>query len=224
MNFRTAFLSILLLSGYGYVHAQHSGQGAGPPSPPIPLEVFAGNEYLNFQMIISKPFAPGSRFSFFNVTSFNGDYQNDEGENEYITQGLLNYEVFKGLSVATGATMHYRTGFRPTAGLNYVFGSRKWLFVLLPRFDLSDDYNFETFSLLEFKPPITKDIGLYTRIQGLYNHNTEQDFHDRSYLYFRVGLSYRKYQAGLGANFDRYGPGEIDTENYGLFIRAQIAN
>ena len=224
MNFRTALFSILILSGHRYIHAQHSQEGAGPASPPIPLEVFAGHEYLNFQMIISKPFAPGSRFSFFNVTSFNGDYENDEGENEYITQGLLNYEVLKGLSVATGATMHYRTGFRPTAGLNYVFGSRKWLFVLLPRFDLSDDYNFETFSLLEFKPPITKDIGLYTRIQGLYNRNTEQGFHDRSYLYFRIGLSYRKYQVGRGANFDRYGPKEIDTENYGLFIRAQIAN
>jgi hypothetical protein len=85
-----------------------------------------------------------------------------------------------------------------------------------------DVFNFETFALLENKPQLTDKLGLYTRVQGLYNHNTKQDFHDRSYLYLRAGLSIKKYQFGLGANFDRYGPFKINQENYGLFVRVEI--
>lgn len=194
------------------------------PNPPVPVEVFAGNNYLNFQMIVSKPFKQGSRFGFFDVTNFNGNYDNNLRKNEFLTQGLVNFEVYKGISLAAGATMNYVTGFRPTAGLQYLFGNREWLVVLLPRMDLRDDYNFETFGLVEYKPQLTKTLGLYTRVQGLYNHNTKQEFHDRSYLYFRAGLSYQNYQFGLGANFDRYGPMKVSGDNFGLFVRVLLNN
>jgi hypothetical protein len=194
------------------------------PNPPIPVEVFTGNNYLNFQMIVSKPFKQGSRFGFFNVTNFNGNYDNNLRKNEFLTQGLVNFEVYKGISVAAGATMNYVTGFRPTVGLQYLFGNREWLVVLLPRIDLRDDYNFETFGLVEYKPQLTKTLGLYTRVQGLYNYNTKQEFHDRSYLYFRAGLSYQNYQFGLGANFDRYGPMKVSGDNFGLFVRVLLNN
>jgi hypothetical protein len=201
---------------------QPPAHGTKPPSPPIPVEIFAGHSYLNFQMIVAKPLQESSRFGFFNVTNFNGNYDNDLRKNEFLSQALLNYEILKGFSLAAGATMNYMTGFRPTVGLQYLYGSRKWLVVALPRIDLRDDFNFETFALVEFKPQLTEKLGLYTRAQGLYNHNTEQEFHDRSYLYLRAGLSVRNYQFGLGANFDRYGPLKINGENYGFFLRAQI--
>jgi hypothetical protein len=194
------------------------------PNPPVPVEVFAGNNYLNFQMIVSKPFQQGSRFGFFNVTNFNGNYDNNLRRNEFLTQGLVNFEVYKGISLAAGATMNYVTGFRPTAGLQYLYGNREWLIVLLPRMDLRDDYNFETFGLVEYKPQLTKKLGLYTRVQGLYNHNIKQEFHDRSYLYFRAGFSYQNYQFGLGANFDRYGPMKVSGDNFGLFLRVLLNN
>lgn len=222
----TLFFAILLF--WNTAFAQHSDSlfKAVPkqPNPPIPVEVFAGNSYLNFQMIISKPFRQGSRFGFFNVTNFNGNYENNLRKNEFLTQSLVNYELYKGFSLAAGATMNYMTGFRPTAGLQYIYGDRKWLAVLLPRVDLRDDYNLETFALVEFKPRLTKTLGLYTRVQGLYNQNSKQEFHDRSYLYFRAGLSYQNYQFGLGVNLDRYGPMKISEENYGLFLRVLLDN
>jgi hypothetical protein len=220
MKFKSLIFSVATFFAVASVQAQE--QGAKPPSPPIPIETFAGNNYLNFQMIVAKPFQEGSRFGFFNVTNFNGSYDNNLQENEFLSQALVNYEIFKGFSLAAGATMNYKTGFRPTAGVQYLFANREWLFVLLPRFDLRDDFNFETFALLEYKPRLTDKLGLYTRVQGLYNHNTEQDFHDRSYLYLRAGLSIKNYQFGLGANFDRYGPFKVNGENYGLFVRVEL--
>ena len=59
-----------------------------PPkmSPPVPVEAFAGNKGLVFQMIVSKHFSPDSRFGFFNVTNFVGDYATTNQENQYISQ------------------------------------------------------------------------------------------------------------------------------------------
>lgn len=202
----------------------HSTTQPGIVIPPVPIETFATDDKLSFLMIVNKPIADSKKFSFFNVTSFKANYENVQQENEFLTQGLIQYELVKGLNLAAGATQHYRFGFRPTAGLNYTFANRKFLFVLLPRFDLTEDYNFETFSLFEYKPQLTEKLGLYTRVQGLYNWNTEQDFHDRSYIYFRVGLSYKSFQFGVGADFDTYGPMKISTEGYGLFLRTQLFN
>ena len=218
---KLCILIIFCTNSVNTLFAQNPADQA-PTSPPIPVEVFVTKNDLNFQMIISKPFEKDSKFSFFNVTAFKGDFDNKK--NEYITQGLVNYDFFKGLAISAGATMHYRTGFRPTAGLTYTFANRTWLLVVLPRFDLTEDKNFETFGLLEYKPQLTDKLGLYTRIQGLYNYNTNFEFHDRSYVYLRAGLSYKSYQFGLGANFDTYGPRKIKEESYGLFVRAQLFN
>ncbi len=216
-----------LLASFTTVSAQPSAIGSGPgapPNPPVSVETFAGNKYLNFQMIVTKPFAPGSRFSFFNVTNFNGSYQNEGRKNEFLTQALVNYRVAGGLSLAAGATLNYMTGFRPTAGLQYTVANREWLLVLLPRIDLRDDNNLEGFALLEYKPRLSETLGLYSRLQGLYNYNTRQEFHDRSYLYARLGLTYRHYAFGVGANFDQYGPFRVATSSFGAFVRAELFN
>lgn len=216
-----------LLTAFTTLSAQPSAMGPGPgdpPNPPVSVETFAGNRYLNFQMIVAKPFAPGSRFSFFNVTNFNGSYQNEMRKNEFLTQALINYRVVGGLSLAGGATLNYMTGFRPTVGLQYTIANREWLLVLLPRVDLRDDNNLEGFALLEYKPRLSETLGLYSRVQGLYNHNTRQEFHDRSYLYARLGLTYRQYAFGVGANFDQYGPFRVATSSFGAFVRAELFN
>jgi hypothetical protein len=192
------------------------------PSPPIPVEAFAGNKGLVFQMIVSKHFSPKSRFGFFNVTNFVGDYNTSNQKNQYLSQSLITADIYKGFSVNAGVTMNYMTGFRPTAGLQYVFANREFLAVVLPRIDLTQTYNFETFGLVEYKPKFKNNWGLYTRVQGLYNHNTKLDFHDRSYVWLRIGASYKNYQFGLGGNFDFYGPMKVNENSFGVFLRTEL--
>ena len=118
--------------------------------------------------------------------------------------------------------MNYMTGFRPSAGLQYVFANRQLLAVVLPRFDLTQTYNFETFGLFEYKPKFTQNWGLYSRVQGLYNHNTKLGFHDRSYIWLRLGASYKNFQFGLGTDLDFYGPDQINENSFGGFIRTEL--
>lgn len=220
------FLSLALITSTAtFAQPKIDSLSGGKPlkmSPPIPVEVFAGNKGLVFQMIVSKHFSPKSRFGFFNVTNFVGDYETTNQKNQYLSQSLITADIWKGFSVNAGVTMNYMTGFRPTAGLQYVFANREFLAVVLPRFDLTQTYNFETFGLVEYKPKFKNDWGLYTRVQGLYNYNTKNEFHDRSYVWLRVGASYKNYQFGLGANFDVYGPMKVNENSFGVFVRTEL--
>lgn len=189
---------------------------------PIPVEAFAGDQGMVFQMIVSKRFTPNSRFGFFNVTSIVGDYAAANQQNQFLTQAFITANIWKGFSVNAGASLNDVTGFRPSAGLQYVFANKQILAVIIPRCDLSQTYNVETFGLLEYKPKFNKNWGLYTRAQGLYNHNTRQNFHDRSYVWIRLGASYKQFQFGLGANVDFYGPGKMNENSFGVFVRAEL--
>ncbi|TDK47925.1 hypothetical protein [Algoriphagus formosus] len=217
--------AILIAISVTDLMAQQGEVLTGPPpkmSPPIPVEAFAGDKGLVFQMIVNKRFSPESRFGFFNVTNFVGDYSVEDQRNQFLSQSFVTADIWKGLSANVGASLNYMTGFRPSAGLQYVFANREILAVILPRFDLTQTYNFETFGLFEYKPKFDQDWGLYTRAQALYNHNSKLDFHDRSYVWLRVGAAYKNFQFGLGANFDVYGPAKINENSYGVFIRTEL--
>lgn len=214
---KIAFLSVVFS---GCVLAQE--HGSAPKTTPVPVEVFAGNNYLNVQMVVAKHFNEKSKWGYFNMTSLNGDYKNNLTKNEFVSQALLNYELFKGFSLTAGVALNYRSGFRKIAGFQYVFANRKWLLIAVPTIDLNDSHNLETFSLLEFKPKLTDKLGLYTRFQGLYVHNPNEATHERSFVAFRVGLSVKNYQFGLGTDANWYGPHKAFKENIGVFARVQL--
>ena len=203
-----------------YLHAQE--HSAPPKSPPIPVEIFAGNHAVNVQLVVSKQFNEKSKWGYFNVTNFNGDYKNDLTKNEFFTQSLLTYQLSRGFSLTAGFALNQKTGFRKVAGFQYVFANKKWLFITVPTVDLSDNHNFETLSLLEFKPKLTDKIGLYTRFQGLYILNPKDNSHQRSYVALRVGLSIKNYQFGIGADSNWYGSHKVNTDNVGIFARLQL--
>jgi hypothetical protein len=205
------------------IQTQHNPTGGAP----IPIELFAGNKALTFQLIVSKQFSPKSRLGFFNVTNFMSAYEKVNPRAEFFSQSLLTAEVGRGISVTTGlsasgaSTAGYVT-VRPTAGLQYLFANPNFMVVVLPRFDLTQTHNFETFAIVEYKPKLSKNWGIYTRLQGLYNYNTQLGFHEVSSFYSRVGASYKNVQFGLGTNHDFYGPDADAISNFGLFIKTDL--
>jgi hypothetical protein len=192
----------------------------------IPVELLAGNEGVNFQLILSKQFSPTSRFGFFNVTSLACGYKQSSPITSIIQQSGLTAEVWKGISVMAGLSA---MGFpdaplqvRPTAGLQYMFFSRDFSVFVLPRFDLTQTYNFETLAVLGYNPMLSKNWGIYTRVEGLYNYNTKLGYHDITEINLRLGLSYKNVQFGVGAIMDYYGPDSYNVNNYGLFVRTNL--
>jgi hypothetical protein len=194
-------------------------QAQGHKDPPTPVELTVGNHRLGVQFLMNEHFTPTSRFNFLTVTSFSSNYNNDLNNLDLISNSQVGYDIYKGISVAVGLSVNSKTGLVPVAALAYVFANERVLFVLAPSVYISENYNLEGLTVLEYKPTITKNINLYSRVQGLYNNNTKENFHERSYIQLRAGLGVQNCQFGLAANFDYYGPAKILKENYGVFIR-----
>lgn len=193
---------------------------------PIPIEIFAGNKGYTFQLIVSKQFSPKSKFGFFNINSFTGDYKGNNQSSDFLSQSFLTAELCKAISLAVGlSAIGYSATpltVRPTAGLQYLLVKQNLVIVVLPRFDLTQTYNFETFATLEYKPMLSTNWGIYTRIDGLYNYNIKLCFNEISSIYLRLGMSYKNIQFGIGMNYDSYESNANNVKNFGVFIKTDL--
>ncbi len=143
---------------------------------------------------------------------------------DFINNSQISYDIYKGVGAVAGLSVNSNSnvGLSPVAGLLYVFTSREILFVITPTYDLSKTRNIEALTVIEYKPPLTKKINLYSRFQAFYNYDTKYGQHERSYMQFRLGMGIDKYQFGLATNLDYYGPAKILKDNYGIFLRVNF--
>ncbi|WP_051881950.1 hypothetical protein [Chryseobacterium soli] len=213
MKYRISFL--FLLTSF-IANAQEKVTHNEAPSP---VELNIGNNRFGLQFLMNKHFTPASKFSFLSVTSFESTYNNDINNLDFINNSQVSYEIYKGFGVATGISVNRVSGLTPIVGLEYVFVNKEILLVLTPTYHLSKNKNIEGLALIEYKPKLTEKINLYTRFQTLYNYNSENNQHERSYMQFRLGVGISNYQFGLVTNLDYYGAAKILKENYGVFLR-----
>jgi hypothetical protein len=186
---------------------------------PSPVELNVGNNRFGLQFLMNKHFEPASKFSFLSVTSFESTYNNDINNLDFINNSLVGYEIYKGFGIAAGLSVNRVSGLAPIVALEYVFANKEILLVITPTYHLSKSKNAEILALIEYKPRLTDKIKLYSRFQTLYNHNSDENHHERSYIQFRLGLGMGNYQFGLATNLDYYGPTKVSKDNYGLFLR-----
>lgn len=187
--------------------------------PPLPVEVFLGNDRMGIQMVVKKKFTPQSKFGFFSVSTYTASYQNELSQNEIIMPVQVNYTIGKGFGIMAGTTINARSGFAPVIGPQHNYSSKTMLAVTVASFYLNSDRNVQLFGLYEYKPPITEKVSLYSRIQFIYIHGLKHHSHERSYGHLRLGLKRKAAAFGVGANFDNYGGDRQQKENYGLFFR-----
>jgi hypothetical protein len=216
VNIKYILTVILILAFAVKINAQEVSQ------KPIPIELVLGNNRLGLQSIINKNLPESKRFSFFSVTSFESDYSQNSNGLDFINISQISYEIYKGFGISSGGNINKVTGLSPTLGLQYVFADPKWLFVVTPTLIFTKGNTASLLSILEYKPKLTDQLKVYSRVQGLYNHNIKSSTHERSYLQLRIGLEYKKYQYGLASNLDHFGPSRSFKENYGVFIRANL--
>jgi len=185
---------------------------------PIPIELMMGNQYGLVNLAFSKDFSETSRLGFFHMNTVQFDYSEDE-KNSFILQDLLYVEIFRNLRVA-GGVAYTKGGFAPTAGLQYVFAGRKFLFLFGPRVNIESDPSYDFITIVQYKPAINDHLKLYTRLQLLNVFDAAGNI--RSYQWLRLGLEVKGIQFGLAANLDQYGPNPSVESNFGMFVRKEI--
>ncbi|WP_020531833.1 hypothetical protein [Flexithrix dorotheae] len=187
--------------------------------PPIPVEIMLGHNRYFFQMVMKRQFTPESKFGFFTVTTFTSTYEENSPENRITVPVQIDYELYKGFSVFVGTRINSFAGFTPIVGPKHSFITRNILAITLLSYYANGNNEGQVLGLYEFKPKLGDKLSLYTRIQFMYIRNFEENRHNRSYLYLRAGLKLGKWNFGMGANFDRFGPQKEFVENYGPFLR-----
>jgi hypothetical protein len=185
---------------------------------PIPVELMAGNKYGTVNLSFSRNFSQDSRFGFFHMNTVQFDYK-VKANHSFILQDLAYYEVIKNLRIA-GGVAYSKSGFDPTAGLQYVYSAKKLLFLFAPRVNIESDPSYDFMTILQFKPQINDRVKLYTRFQMLNLFNSDGNI--KSYQWLRLGLEIKGIQFGLAVDFDEYGPNPSVENNAGLFLRKEI--
>ncbi len=117
---------------------------------PIPVELMIGHKYGIVNLAFSKNFSQTSKFGFFHMNTVQFDYK-DENKNSFILQDLAYYEVIKNLRIA-GGVAYSKDGFDPTAGLQYVYSGKKFLFLFAPRVNIESDPSYDIMTILQYKP------------------------------------------------------------------------
>lgn len=189
-------------------------------TPPTPVEVFFGNNRTNAQLNFNKNIK--GKFNFVNLTVAAADYKNTLSENEVIMMNTVNYQFHKNINTGAGLRYHYKKGFIPNISMSFTYFNPTWSFILTPCFEFLPKRDIEFVGIIEFKPKLTENIRLYTRIQGLYNQNITDNLHDRSYANFRLGLKINRIVFGGAANLDHYGPNKVYKDNYGVFFKYDL--
>lgn len=218
--FNKARLGIAL---FLYAFSAHGQEPTAPAvnNPPIFMETFVGDRALAYQMIINKKLQSVPKLGFFGVTNLQPEWGEPKMD-DYMLQGNLTYSIIRGVDLSSGFIWNPIDGIRPSAGAIFSYGNPKLLTVVNPRIDLSKNANFDALALVEYKPIINEKLNLYTRLQGLYTHNLGHDFHSRSYVMLRAGLTYKDITFGAAANFDWYGPMKINKNNFGGFVAVNL--
>jgi hypothetical protein len=136
------FIVSCLRFGSAIAQTQDSLKTANVPAQgtPMTIELIAGNNGLAFELIASKQFSPGSKFGFFNVSSFDGDYKEVNQNSDFLSQSYLTAEVWRDISLVAGlSAIGSSTSpltVRPTAGLQYLLAGRDLVILVLPRLTL----------------------------------------------------------------------------------------
>lgn len=188
--------------------------------PPIPAELMFGNNRMAVQMSVNKSIAGNWRFN--NITSATADYKNTRSETELVVVNSLVYQFHPNFGASGGLQYHFLKGLVPNVAFHASYANPTWLLVFTPYLNMLPNRNLESVAIVEYKPVLSDKLRLYTRAQALYNHDVTENFHDRSYYYFRLGLTVQRFTFGAAANLDYYGPQRAHKENFGGFFRVAI--
>lgn len=180
-------------------------------------EFLVGHENVFGFTLINEAISDSSRLGFFNLTSFNGFY--DNVGNELVSSNQLTYSLSKKIKFAAGCSFNGLMDFFPAAGFQFTHFSSTWLIVINPGFEFNRFVSSQNFAILEFRPRLNLKNNWYFKIQGLFIYNLNFSNHERSFIQFRAGISRQKLTYGLGFNKDFFGTNYFSKINGGLFVK-----
>lgn len=189
---------------------------------PIAVENFIGHERQFYQGMVNKIFVEKKKIGLLSISSYSADNKNKQSNNEYLNTTLIYHHIFKGISINSGGTFTSFEGLKPFIGLQYMYQSKSVSLIYMPGYYFRHTPKIANLAFIEYKPLINSKWSVYSRLQLHYNFDLANGNHFRSYVYSRLGLSYKSFSFGLAHNFDAYGAEKNTKNNYGIFWKINI--
>lgn len=212
-------LAILMVGAFSIkqVNAQDSTSHFQPKA--VTVEEMIGDKRQFLQLLVNKEFATKKKIGLLSITSYAADYKDNLSNNEFQNTTLIYHQIFKGIGINSGVSFTSVEGMKNFVGLQYVYQSRTFSLIYLPSYYFINSHKIANTALIEYIPVINQNWSFYSRLQLHYNHDLENGNHYRSYVYSRLGLTYKYFSFGLAHNFDRYGTSKNTKNNYGVFLK-----
>lgn len=211
--FATAFSFQILFAQDSPVYSNHKT---------VSVEEMIGDKRQFLQLIVNKMVVEKAKFGLLSVSSYAADYKDNLSNNEFQSTTLLYQHLFKGVSISSGVSFTSAEGLKNFVGLQYMYKSQTFTLVYIPAYYFIRSHKISNFALLEFKPAITENWSVYSRLQLHYNHDLEKGNHFRSYVYSHLGLTYMSFSFGLAHNYDSYGATKNVKSNIGVFLKLNL--
>lgn len=211
-------LPILLSVFFGVQHLYSQDSLSFFKPKPITAEEFVGDKRQFFQIVVNKLFVEKEKIGLLSLSSYAADYKDKLSNNEFQNTTLIYHPLYKGISINSGTSFTSLEGMKNFVGLQYIYQGKNFSLIYMPLYYFTKNQKISNLAFIEYKPKISKNWSLYTRLQLHYNYDVEKGNHFRSYVYSRLGLSYKYFSFGIGHNYDCYGADKDTKNNYGAFL------
>ncbi|MGN7787074.1 hypothetical protein ACTJIJ_21250 [Niabella sp. 22666] len=218
------FVVLTICGAITSMYAQVHQQPPPPvPQPAIPIEFLPGSDRFYFQAILSRDIPlTKNKVRFISVTNYATEYRNSNAAaNDFVSVNIVSYKLTKHIGAGPSAANVAGLGWIPSLGFQFGWRQPSWSLIFNPAISINKNTNTNNVLVAEYFPTLSKDHNwrLYSRLQGLYIHDLKHGDHSRSQYFARLGLSYKQFAIGAGANWDYYGAAKKEKRNYGPFLR-----
>lgn len=213
------FLPILITAVFGIknLHAQDTTDTFKPKT--VSVEEMIGDKRQFLQLMVNKVFIEKKKIGLLSISSYAADYKDNLSNNEFQNTTLIYHQLFKGISINSGISFTSVEGLKNFVGLQYMRQSKSLSLIYMPSYYFINSHKISNIALIEYKPAINENWSIYSRLQLHYNYDLKNESHFRSYIYSRLGLTYKYFSFGLAYNFDRYAADKNTKNNIGVFLK-----
>ncbi len=219
---KVPLLSLLIAASFSTQDLQAQDSTANFNPKTIFVEEMVGDKRQFLQLMVNKVFVEKKKIGLLSISSYASDNKDNGRNNEFQNTTFIYHHLFKGISINSGESFTSVDGLKNFVGLQYMYQGKTLSLIYMPSYYFLNSHNISNFALIEYRPAISENWSVYSRLQLHYNHDLENESHFRSYSYSRLGLTYQYFSFGLAHNFDRYGADKKTKTNYGIFLKLAL--
>jgi len=186
------------------------------------VEEMVGDKRQFLQLLVNKVFIENKKIGLLSISSYAASYKENSGINEFQNITLIYHHLIRGININSGTSFTSADRLEIFMGLQYMYKNKVLSLIFMPAYYFINSHKISNFALIELKPSINENWSVYLSLQLHYNHDLENGNHFRSFVYSRLGLTYKYFSFGLAYNFVRYGAGKNTIYNYGVFLKLTL--